>query len=45
MEPLPYRWDVRGDNVAITVSYGALDATSHCPADAWPLRGVVRGIG
>jgi Protein of unknown function (DUF1579) len=26
-EPLPYRWDVQGDNVTITVSYGQLDAT------------------
>ena len=25
--PLPYRWDVRGDAVAIAVSYGQLDAT------------------
>jgi Protein of unknown function (DUF1579) len=25
--PLPYRWHVRGDNVAITVTYGPLDAT------------------
>jgi hypothetical protein len=25
--PLPYRWDVRGDLVTITVSYGPLDAT------------------
>jgi hypothetical protein len=25
--PLPYRWDVRGDTVTITVSYGPLDAT------------------
>ena len=25
--PLPYRWDVKGDNVAITVSYPPLDAT------------------
>jgi hypothetical protein len=25
--PLPYRWDVRGDDVKISVSYGALDAT------------------
>lgn len=25
--PLPYRWDVRGDAVVITVSYGPLDAT------------------
>jgi Protein of unknown function (DUF1579) len=25
--PLPYRWDVRGDLVTITVSYGQLDAT------------------
>ena len=26
-EPLPYKWDVRGDNVTISVSYGQLDAT------------------
>jgi hypothetical protein len=26
-EPLPYKWDVQGDNVTITVSYGVLDAT------------------
>jgi hypothetical protein len=26
-EPLPYKWDVRGDDVTITVSYGQLDAT------------------
>jgi hypothetical protein len=26
-EPLPYRWDVRGDDVKISVSYGQLDAT------------------
>jgi hypothetical protein len=25
--PLPYRWDVRGDDVTISVSYGPLDAT------------------
>jgi hypothetical protein len=25
--PLPYRWDVQGDAVTITVSYGPLDAT------------------
>jgi hypothetical protein len=25
--PLPYRWDVRGDSVTITVSYPPLDAT------------------
>jgi hypothetical protein len=25
--PLPYRWDVRGDLVTITVSYGPLDST------------------
>jgi hypothetical protein len=25
--PLPYRWDVQGDSVTITVSYGPLDAT------------------
>ena len=26
-EPLPYRWDVQGDTVRISVSYGPLDAT------------------
>ena len=26
-EPLPYRWDVQGDTVTISVSYGPLDAT------------------
>ncbi len=26
-EPLPYKWDVQGDRVTITVSYGQLDAT------------------
>jgi hypothetical protein len=26
-EPLPYKWDVQGDTVTITVSYGELDAT------------------
>jgi Protein of unknown function (DUF1579) len=26
-EPLPYKWDVRGDRVTITVSYGQLNAT------------------
>ena len=26
-EPLPYRWDVRGDDVRISVSYGPLDST------------------
>ena len=25
--PIPYRWDVRGDSVSITVSYPPLDAT------------------
>jgi hypothetical protein len=25
--PLPYRWDVRGDDVTIAVSYGQLDST------------------
>jgi Protein of unknown function (DUF1579) len=25
--PLPYRWDVQGDSVTITVSYAPLDAT------------------
>ena len=27
--PLPYRWEVEGDNVKISVSYGPLDATFH----------------
>jgi hypothetical protein len=26
-DPLPYRWDVKGDDVAISVSYGPLDST------------------
>jgi hypothetical protein len=26
-EPLPYRWDIRGEAVTITVAYGPLDAT------------------
>jgi Protein of unknown function (DUF1579) len=26
-EPLPYKWDVEGDTVTISVSYGPLDAT------------------
>jgi hypothetical protein len=26
-EPLPYRWDVQGEKVTITVSYGPLDST------------------
>ena len=26
-EPLPYRWDLEGDRVTISVSYGHLDAT------------------
>jgi hypothetical protein len=26
-EPLPYKWDVQGDSVTITVSYGPLDST------------------
>jgi hypothetical protein len=26
-DPLPYSWDVQGDTVTITVSYGQLDAT------------------
>jgi hypothetical protein len=26
-DPLPYQWDVQGDAVTITVSYGPLDAT------------------
>jgi Protein of unknown function (DUF1579) len=26
-QPLPYRWEIEGDSVKITVSYGPLDAT------------------
>jgi hypothetical protein len=26
-EPLPYRWDIQGDTVTITVEYGPLNAT------------------
>jgi Protein of unknown function (DUF1579) len=26
-EPLPYKWDMRGDTLTISVSYGPLDAT------------------
>jgi hypothetical protein len=26
-QPLPYRWDIRGDDVTIAVSHGSLDAT------------------
>ena len=26
-QPLPYRWEVNGDNLKISVSYGPLDAT------------------
>jgi hypothetical protein len=26
-DPLPYRWEVEGDSVTITVSYGVLDAS------------------
>jgi Protein of unknown function (DUF1579) len=26
-EPLPYRWDIQGDTLTITVSYGQLDST------------------
>jgi hypothetical protein len=26
-EPLPYKWDIQGDTVTITVSYGPLDST------------------
>ena len=28
--PLPYRWEVSGDNVKIRVSYDPLDATFNC---------------
>jgi len=27
--PLPYRWDVKGDDVTISVSYGPMDSTFH----------------
>lgn len=27
--PLPYRWEVDGENLTITVSYGPLDSTFH----------------
>ncbi len=27
-DPLPYKWDIQGDPVTITVSYGVLDGTS-----------------
>jgi hypothetical protein len=30
-EPLPYKWEVQGDTVTITVSYGQLDATLPAP--------------
>jgi Protein of unknown function (DUF1579) len=39
-EPLPYRWDVRGDDVKISVSYGALDATF---TGAWREDGTFSG--
>jgi hypothetical protein len=38
--PLPYRWDVRGDTVKISVSYGPLDATF---AGAWREDGTFAG--
>jgi hypothetical protein len=28
-EALPYEWDVRGDDVTITVNYGAISSTYH----------------
>lgn len=39
-EPLPYQWDVRGDSVTITVSYGPLDATF---TGAWREDGTFSG--
>jgi Protein of unknown function (DUF1579) len=39
-EPLPYRWDVRGDAVTIAVSYGQLDATF---TGAWREDGIFSG--
>jgi Protein of unknown function (DUF1579) len=39
-DPLPYRWDVRGDDVTITVSYGPLDATF---TGAWQEDGTFSG--
>jgi hypothetical protein len=38
--PLPYRWDVRGDDVTISVSYGQLDATF---TGAWREDGTFAG--
>jgi Protein of unknown function (DUF1579) len=39
-EPLPYRWDVQGDDVTISVSYGPLDATF---TGAWREDGTFAG--
>jgi hypothetical protein len=39
-EPLPYRWDIQGDTVTITVSYGPLDATFN---GAWREDGTFSG--
>jgi Protein of unknown function (DUF1579) len=39
-EPLPYRWDVQGDTVTISVSYGPLDATF---TGAWGEDGTFSG--
>jgi Protein of unknown function (DUF1579) len=38
--PLQYRWDVRGDNVTISVSYGPLDSTF---TGAWREDGTFQG--
>ncbi len=38
--PLPYRWQVKGDEVTITVSYGPLDATF---TGAWREDGTFAG--
>jgi hypothetical protein len=38
--PLPYRWDVRGDDVTIAVSYGQLDSTF---TGAWREDGTFSG--
>jgi hypothetical protein len=39
-EPLPYKWDVRGDDVTISVSYGPLDSTF---TGAWREDGTFSG--
>ena len=41
-EPLPYRWDVRGEIVTISVSYGPLDATF---SGTWREDGTSSAVG